>query len=176
MNRLHARTRPPAAPLRASLKSLRWALPLILLALCAVSGLAQQPVTPEEINTVAKELWCPLCNGVRLDNCELKACEQMREVIAEKLATGATTEEIKAYFVAQYGPQALGEPPRQGFNWLAWIVPFAALILASAWLFTVLRGWTQRPAPVAAGAAASHLSDLSAEQLARLQEELKNID
>ena len=58
------------------------------------SGLAQQPVTAEQVNAVARELWCPLCNSVRLDTCELKACEQMREVIAEKLAAGASTEEI----------------------------------------------------------------------------------
>jgi cytochrome c-type biogenesis protein CcmH/NrfF len=42
-------------------------------------------VTANEVKDVADELWCPLCSGVRLDACELKACEQMREVIADKL-------------------------------------------------------------------------------------------
>ncbi len=139
------------------------------------TGLAQQPVTPEQVNAVARELWCPLCNSVRLDTCELKACEQMREVIADKLAAGASVDDIRAYFIAQYGPQVLGEPPRQGFSWLAWVAPFAAIILAAVWLFFRLRRWTQRPAAAPAMTAAPADPALSAEQLNRLQEELKKI-
>ena len=56
----------------------------LLVTLAPLSALAQTP-TPNEIDAIAKELWCPLCNGVRLDNCELQACIQMREVIAQKL-------------------------------------------------------------------------------------------
>jgi cytochrome c-type biogenesis protein CcmH len=85
-------------------------------------------VTADEVNEVARGIWCPLCSGVRLDACELKACEQMKDVIAIKLAEGEDAESIKAYFVDQYGPQVLGEPPRQGFNWLAWILPVVAVI------------------------------------------------
>jgi cytochrome c-type biogenesis protein CcmH len=82
-----------------------------------------QGISADQVNNVARELWCPLCSGVRLDACELKACEQMRDVIAVKLAEGEDSESIKAYFVEQYGPQVMGEPPRQGFNWLAWLLP-----------------------------------------------------
>jgi cytochrome c-type biogenesis protein CcmH len=85
-------------------------------------------VTPDEVNRVAREIWCPLCSGVRLDACELKACQQMKEVIAIKLAEGEDTASIKAYFVEQYGPQVMGEPPRAGFNWLAWILPGVAVV------------------------------------------------
>jgi cytochrome c-type biogenesis protein CcmH len=92
-------------------------------------------VTPNQVNEVAKELWCPLCSGVRLDSCELKACDQMKDVIAIKLAEGENTESIRDYFVQQYGPQVLGEPPREGFNWLAWILPFAALLGGAAFLW-----------------------------------------
>ena len=88
---------------------------LALAALTAAPASAQTP-TPNEINAIAKELWCPLCNGVRLDNCELQACIQMREVIAEKLTAGAGKEEIKAYFVTQYGDVVLGAPSSEGFQ------------------------------------------------------------
>jgi cytochrome c-type biogenesis protein CcmH len=88
-------------------------------------------VTPDEVNVVARELWCPLCSGVRLDACELKACDQMKDVIAIKLAEGEDTESIQAYFVEQYGPQVMGEPPRAGFNWLAWILPALAAVVGA---------------------------------------------
>jgi cytochrome c-type biogenesis protein CcmH len=102
-------------------------------------GVAAQDVSPDEVNTVARELWCPLCSGVRLDSCELKACDQMKDVIAIKLSEGEDTTSIKAYFVEQYGPQVLGEPPREGFNWLAWILPFLALIGGGVFLLTKTR-------------------------------------
>lgn len=86
-------------------------------------------ITPDQVNAIAREIWCPLCSGVRLDACELKACEQMKEVIAIKLAEGEDLESIRDYFVEQYGPQVLGEPPRSGFNWLAWILPVVAVVV-----------------------------------------------
>jgi cytochrome c-type biogenesis protein CcmH len=95
-------------------------------------------VTADEVNAVARELWGPLCSGVRLDTGELKACEQMRQEIALKLAAGEDAASIKQYFLEQYGPQILGEPPRAGFNWLAWILPVVAL--GGGALFLVLRG------------------------------------
>lgn len=103
-------------------------------------------VSADEVNEVAKELWCPLCSGVRLDSCELKACDQMKEVIAIKLSEGESTDAIKAYFLDQYGPQVLGEPPREGFNWLAWILPFVALIGGAVFLWFRTRNMI-RPAP-----------------------------
>jgi cytochrome c-type biogenesis protein CcmH len=129
----------------------RWKLPLLVIALviallagfvignvssaafaqadAPVASTDAQEVTPDEVNNVARQLWCPLCSGVRLDACELKACEQMKDVIAIKLAEGDDTESIQAYFVEQYGPQVMGEPPREGFNWLAWILPAVVLVL-----------------------------------------------
>lgn len=98
------------------------------------SANSRQPaseVSDAEVKAVAQDLWCPLCSGVRLDTCELKACEQMRQEIAIQLADGKSPDSIKEYFLAQYGPQVLGEPPREGFNLLAWIVPFAVLMGAA---------------------------------------------
>jgi cytochrome c-type biogenesis protein CcmH len=90
---------------------------------------AASEVTADQVNAVARELWCPLCSGVRLDACELKACEQMKEMIAIKLAEGEDVESIKAYFIEQYGPQVLGEPPRSGFNLLAWVLPVLGVVV-----------------------------------------------
>jgi cytochrome c-type biogenesis protein CcmH len=102
------------------------------------AGSATRRVTEDEVNAVARQLYCPLCSGVRLDTCELKACDQMRQEIALKLEEGKDVESIKADFLTQYGPQVLGEPPRQGFNWLAWLLPVA--VLAAGAIFLVIRG------------------------------------
>jgi len=95
-------------------------------------------VTSDQVNAVARDLWCPLCSGVRLDACELQACTQMRQEIALKLDAGQDAASIKQDFLDQYGPQVLGEPPRSGFNWLAWILPFVGLLGGA--IFLLLRG------------------------------------
>lgn len=121
-----------------------------------VAPIAGQTPTPNQINAVARELWCPLCNGVRLDNCELQACIQMREVIAQKLAAGENKEQIKAYFVQQYGDVVLGAPANEGFNRLVWLLPILIALTAGGWLVYFVRAWTRRrAAPVAAPPAAA---------------------
>ena len=112
---------------------------------------ATKPVTADEVNAVARELWCPLCSGVRLDACELKACAQMRDLIGQKLAEGESSESIRAYFLDQYGPQVLGQPPLEGFNWLAWILPFVVLAMGGFFLWTTVQRMVQ-PMPTTVGA------------------------
>jgi cytochrome c-type biogenesis protein CcmH len=141
----------------------------------ALTAVAQGP-TPEEVNAIARDLWCPLCAGVRLDVCELKACVQMREVIALKLSEGATPEEIKAYFIQQYGPQVLGEPPRQGFALLAWILPFVLLAGGAGWLAYLGRRWSLRRRALRTAAAALHPGAPQDDYARRLEEELSRLD
>lgn len=135
-------------------------------------------VSPNDVKEVSKQLWCPLCSGVRLDACELKACEQMRDVIAVKLSEGDSDQEIKDYFVAQYGPQVLGEPPLEGFNWLAWILPVAVMIGGGVFLWfrtrSMIGGRTQE---ATAGAATSSAASGGEDEYGRkLDEELKHYD
>jgi len=88
-----------------------------------VSAQEISPPTDDEINAVAKELYCPVCENVSLDVCPTQACAQWRGLIEEKLIAGWTKDEIKQYFVNQYGDRVLAEPPRRGFNWLVYILP-----------------------------------------------------
>lgn len=156
---------------------------LFLLALGVAAAQDQPPganwpenVTPDQVYEVARKLWCPLCSGVRLDSCELKACEQMREVIAIKLSEGEDEESIRAYFVEQYGPQVLGEPPREGFNWLAWILPILALI-AGGFVLWRRMGRMMRTQSVPIGpSGASSAGQEKDEYERKLEEELAHYD
>lgn len=156
---------------------------LLLFAAFAGTIAAQTPtpdtsgISADRVNEVARGLWCPLCSGVRLDSCELKACDQMKEMIAIKLAEGATEEEIKAYFLEQYGPQVLGEPPREGFNWLAWILPIVALV--GGGLFLLIRSRRMIGGEAAHAPAASDPSAPSTSQdpySQKLEQELSRYD
>lgn len=122
----------------------RFLISLFFLLLVAVPVFAQDGDPATELQ---KELWCPICQGIRLDVCEQKVCQQMRDLIDKELAQGKSKEEIKQQFIEFYGPVVLGEPPREGINWLAWIVPiFLAVggLLAAGWM---TRNWSRRNRP-----------------------------
>jgi len=143
---------------------------LVVALLAGLTGVAfAQTPTPNQINAIAKDLWCPLCNGVRLDNCELQACIQMKEVIAQKLMAGEGQEQIRAYFVQQYGDVVLGAPAGGGFNTLVWVLPVLVAVLAIGWLVFALRSWTRKPKP----APAVVFDPASAEASAQTKDEYK---
>src|SRR5512143_2921389 len=70
----------------------------------------------DDVNRVARQMYCPVCENIPLDVCPTTACEKWRETIREKLAAGWTDQQIMDYFVAQYGERVLANPSGRGFN------------------------------------------------------------
>ncbi len=85
---------------------------------------AQAPTpSDDQVNVIARQLYCPVCENLPLDVCPTQACAQWRETIREKLALGWTEAQIKQYFVEQYGDRVLATPPATGLNWLVYLLP-----------------------------------------------------
>lgn len=61
-----------------------------------------------------------------------------REVVG-LIEEGKSAEEILAAFVGRYGEAVLMAPPRRGFNWAAYVVPGAAILLAASVLSWYLK-------------------------------------
>lgn len=113
-----------------------------------LTALAQGPApTDDEVNKIAKQLYCPVCESTPLDVCPTEACRQWRELIREMLTEGKSEAQIKQYFVEHYGPQVLNEPPNRI---AAYIVPIAAFLLGA---FMLLRGFQAWKKPIAAESA-----------------------
>lgn len=107
-----------------------------------VSVTAQQPTpSDDEVNAIARQLYCPVCENTPLDVCPTTACHQWRELIRQMLTEGKTEAEIKQYFVDYYGARVLSEPPHTGINWLVYVVPPAAFITGATLLFLAFRTW-----------------------------------
>lgn len=104
-----------AAILLTSLLLVFWARPV-----AADDG---QQVSDDDVNKIASQLYCPICENVPLDVCPSQACANWRELIRKMLEEGKSEEEIKAYFAAQYGWSTLAMPPRTGLNWLIYVLP-----------------------------------------------------
>ncbi len=137
----------------------------------AAQAPTQGPViTDDEVNAIARQLYCPVCENIPLDVCPTTACAQWRGTIRDLLAQGKSPQEIKDYFVARFGDRVLAEPPRSGLSWIIYILP-PALILAGA-VFVVLLVWRLgRKSP--ARVAPAPENNLDEAYMKRLEEELR---
>ncbi|RJP47187.1 MAG: cytochrome c-type biogenesis protein CcmH [Anaerolineaceae bacterium] len=146
---------------------------LVLAGLLAnpVSAQDGQPPTDDDVNQVAKELYCPVCENVPLDVCATQACAQWRDLIRLKLSQGETESQIKQYFVENYGARVLNEPPREGLNWLAYLVPPVIILIGAGFLVRALR-MMKKPV-VAAPVKGPSVEAPADDYVARLEEEVK---
>ena len=150
---------------------------VLLTLLGTFTVLAQGPSpSDDEVNAIAKQLFCPVCESTPLDVCPTEACRQWRELIREMLADGKSEREIKQYFVEHFGARVLNEPP----NKLAsYAVPVIAFLLGAIMLFRGFQMWI-KPAntdiAIEGGAAVPEMEAKPIPQddyIAKLEEELK---
>ena len=114
----------------------------------------RQEVTADDVNRIAKQMYCPVCENEPLDACRTAACQQWRAQIGQMLSEGQTEQQIKDYFVARYGVRVLAQPPAQGTSLWLYVLPLVGLIVGVVIVVGLLRRLRARgaQAPVAATA------------------------
>jgi cytochrome c-type biogenesis protein CcmH len=157
--------------------ALTFAVGLALFFAQAGAAQTEPPPSDDQVNAIAKGLYCPVCENIPLDVCPTQACFQWRELIREKLAAGWSEQQIKDYFVTQYCDRVLAEPPARGLNWLVYVLPPIGFVLGGVVLYLALRNMRKnaRPEPPVPSTESTpgnngHEKD---EYLARLEEELR---
>lgn len=144
-----------------------------ILWLAATTARAQGPVNIDDtVNRIAKGLYCPVCPNTPLDVCGTQACIDWRADIKTMVQQGKTEQQIRDTFVARFGPQVLGAPPAEGFNWLAYILPAVGIILGTLIAWFTVRAWLVRRAP---GSAAPETPEISKEYADRIEKDLKEL-
>jgi cytochrome c-type biogenesis protein CcmH len=127
----------------------------LLVLVCAAAVLAAPLARASEQHPTQAELegevMCPVC-GTTLDQSDSPAAQQIKRVIARRIAAGDTKSEIKARLVANYGDAILAAPPHHGFGLLAWWLPIAGIVAAAALVGFGAWRWSRarEPAPAAA--------------------------
>jgi cytochrome c-type biogenesis protein CcmH len=158
-----------------------WLVALLALALAlsvTIVAVAQdstpRPITDDQVNAVARGLYCPVCENIPLDVCPTQACAQWRELIRGKLAQGWTDTQIKQYFVDQYGDRVLATPPARGLNWLVYIIPPVAILAGVYILYRAFQAW-KKPALTTPPDASSQgePTPIDNQYIVRIEEELK---
>jgi cytochrome c-type biogenesis protein CcmH len=128
----------------------------------------------DEVNRVARELYCPVCENIPLDVCPTQACADWRADIRDKLAQGWTDEQIKTYFAQQYGDRVLARPPARGLSALVYIIPVVTVVGGAFALYRFLRAQRQRATLTSSPAPSTSTPAFPPDDYrARLEQELK---
>ncbi len=98
-------------------------------------------------NRMGHNFMCACGCGQILLECNHTSCPASPGQIADlhaQMDAGASDAAIFKFFAAKYGPTVLAEPVRGGFDTVAWIGPFAFLLIGIALILLLLRLWKAR--------------------------------
>jgi cytochrome c-type biogenesis protein CcmH/NrfF len=125
---------------------------LAIVVICA-GLMGANPSNDARFNDLGHKLMCKCgCNEVLLE-CNHVGCaysSKMRDELAAGLKRGDNDDLILQGFVQEYGSSVLAAPTTTGFNIIAWIMPFVALIAGLMLVTAIVRKWKFKVAPVGA--------------------------
>jgi cytochrome c-type biogenesis protein CcmH len=125
----------------------------VVLASFAATVSAVAAPSPSDLEA---EFVCPTCKTT-LDQSDSPIARRMKQVIRNSLAEGKTEAQIRDQLVAQFGPAVVAEPPKKGFDLLAWLVPLGILAAGAVGVGAIAWGWRRSradeppPAPLDPG-------------------------
>jgi hypothetical protein len=132
-----------------------------LLLLNSISVPAAYPQQNPHAKELAKRVQC-MCGGCE-DSAGLCShpggsfsgpcgtARAMQKDLDDRVAKNETDDAILAAYVTQYGPTVLVEPPKRGFDLLAWVMPVLMPILALLLVWYVVRSWRRKAQLAPAG-------------------------
>ncbi len=121
-------------------------LQIVVVCLAAITMMgAGTPAT--RFNSLGHQLMCTCsCTEILLE-CNHMGCPDSPGIIADlhvKVDAGGTDKSILGWFADKYGPIVLASPMRDGFDRVAWIVPFVVLGLGILGVVVLVRLWHGR--------------------------------
>jgi cytochrome c-type biogenesis protein CcmH/NrfF len=133
--------------------TLRHCLQIGLLCLAVFTFLGARDQSAR-FNSLGHRLMCVCsCSQILLE-CNHVGCsysDRMRGELIAGLDRGENDDLTLQGFVQKYGPTVMAAPTTTGFNRVAWIMPFLALVLGLLTTIFIVLAWRKRPAPVAPG-------------------------
>lgn len=141
----------------------------------AVMGAAPAKTTVQE---VGEGLTCQCGCGLTVANCNHPSCGfavPARDEIAAMIRRGMSRIEILQSFRQKYGEKVLSAPTTQGFNLLAWMMPYVAVGAGMVLIVIAATRW-RKTGEVSAGparAAGPETANFDASLRQRLERDLR---
>jgi cytochrome c-type biogenesis protein CcmH/NrfF len=106
--------------------------------------LATPVLSASTVDDVSQGLTCQCGCGLTVANCNHPECSfsvPLRGEISRMLDRGMDRPAIIAIYRAKFGEKILSAPTTEGFNLLAWVMPFFALFVGGGFIVLMLGRW-----------------------------------
>jgi cytochrome c-type biogenesis protein CcmH/NrfF len=124
-------------------------LPLIPALLAGVLLLLGAGDDSARIDRLGHQMMCVCgCNQVLLE-CNHVGCTystRMRDELTAAVTRGDSDNGVLQWFIQTYGTTVLTVPTNRGFNRIAWIMPYLALVTGIGAVVLIAGVWRKRPA------------------------------
>jgi cytochrome c-type biogenesis protein CcmH/NrfF len=103
------------------------------------------------IDRLGHQMMCVCgCNQILLE-CNHVGCSystRMRDELTAAVTRGDGDNAVLQWFIQTYGTTVLTVPTNRGFNRIAWIMPYLALVMGIALVVFIVGVWKKRPLAV----------------------------
>jgi cytochrome c-type biogenesis protein CcmH len=107
------------------------------------------------VDDVSQGLTCQCGCGLTVANCNHPECNfsvPLRREIAQMIDKGMDRPAIIAFYRVKFGEKILSAPTTEGFNLLAWVMPFLALAIGGGFIVAMLGRWRRDSPALLSGA------------------------
>ena len=126
-------------------------LATVLLGLLVLLGASDDSA---RVDRLGHQMMCVCgCNQILLE-CNHVGCTystRMRNELTTAVDQGDSDNTILQSFIRDYGTIVLAVPTNTGFNRLAWIMPYLALVIGITLVVFIVWAWRKRPLSIHAG-------------------------
>jgi len=114
---------------------MRWLLMIsLVLGFCfAAPTYAQTSPDEQRARDIGAQLRCVVCQNQSIEESDAQLAQDMRRLVREQLATGATNEEVISHIRDSYGDYVLLKPPVQSNTYVLWFFPFVLVAASFIW-------------------------------------------
>lgn len=99
---------------------------ILLMASALIMLVSTQPVNLDRAETIGSRIMCPVCQGESIANSPSQLAEDMMDLVAERVASGASDQQIIDELLASYSGALLLDPPARGSTLVLWLAPLGA--------------------------------------------------
>lgn len=137
--------------------------------------LAHPTFAATTVDDVSQGLTCQCGCGLTVANCNHPECNfsvPMRGEISRMIDNGMDRPAIIGVYRAKFGEKILSAPTTEGFNLLAWIMPFLALLIGGGFIVMMLGRWRRETPSMVGGPTDADAPEIDPELRERLQHEI----
>jgi len=125
---------------------MRWVL--ILWVALAAPAFAQSSAEEQRARDIGAQLRCVVCQNQSIEDSDADLAKDMRRVVREQIATGASNEEVISFIRESYGDYVLLKPPVQSNTYLLWFLPFGLVLTSLGWFALATRRRADTPTEI----------------------------